>query len=87
MQDFTVKLYICYFRDHSFIGLQDSSIDFLCSLVVKGDKICFFPAKLDLRLTLFYLCNEVVQTCKRKHAIVFKDAFKEVLKDAALLVR
>lgn len=44
-------------------------------------------AKLDLRLTLFYLCNEVVQTCKRKHAIVFKDAFKEVLKDAALLVR
>lgn len=44
-------------------------------------------AKLELRLTLFYLCNEVVQTCKRKHAIVFKDAFKEVLKDAALLVR
>lgn len=44
-------------------------------------------AKLDLRLTLFYLCNEVVQTCRRRHAVVYKDAFKEVLRDAALLVR
>lgn len=58
-------------------------------IVIQGidDGYFFVLAKLDLRLTLFYLCNEVVQTCKRKHAIVFKDAFKEVLKDAALLVR
>jgi len=43
--------------------------------------------KLDQRLTLFFLCNEVVQTCRRRHAVVFKDAFKEVLKEATRLVR
>jgi len=48
---------------------------------------CTFAAKLELRLTLFYVCNEVVQTCRKKHAVVYKDAFKEVLRDAALLVR
>jgi len=47
----------------------------------------FVVAKLDLRLTLFYVCNEVVQTCRKKHAVVYKDAFKEILRDAALLVR
>ncbi|ESN91988.1 hypothetical protein HELRODRAFT_194467 [Helobdella robusta] len=44
-------------------------------------------AKLELRLSLFYLCNEIVQTCRRKHAVIFKDEFKNVLKDSALLVR
>ncbi|CAH1796564.1 unnamed protein product, partial [Owenia fusiformis] len=44
-------------------------------------------SKIAHRLVLFYVCNEVVQTCKRKHAIIYKDAFKEVLKDAVLLVR
>ncbi|ESN93510.1 hypothetical protein HELRODRAFT_194041 [Helobdella robusta] len=43
--------------------------------------------KIERRLTLFYICNEIVQTCRRNHALVYKDAFKEVLKDAALLVR
>jgi len=47
----------------------------------------FIVAKLELRLTLFYVCNEVVQTCRKKHAVVYKDAFKEILRDAALLVR
>jgi len=51
-------------------------------------KCCgFVAAKLELRLTLFYVCNEVVQTCRKKHAVVYKDAFKEILRDAALLVR
>ncbi|XP_076443831.1 uncharacterized protein LOC143282163 [Babylonia areolata] len=39
------------------------------------------------RLTLFYLCNDVVQTCKRKKATVFVNAFKPLLKDATALVR
>ena len=45
------------------------------------------PAKIEHRLTLFYVCNDIVQTCKKKHAIVYKDAFKEILKEATLLVR
>ena len=44
-------------------------------------------AKTEHRLTLFYVCNDIVQTCKRKHAVVYKDAFKEILKEATLLVR
>ncbi|XP_061414520.1 regulation of nuclear pre-mRNA domain-containing protein 2-like [Lethenteron reissneri] len=39
------------------------------------------------RLNLFYLANDVVQNCKRKDAIVFRDAFAEVLPDATSLVR
>ena len=49
---------------------------------------CFpFSANTKHRLTLFYLCNDIVQTCKRKHAIVYKDAFKEILKEAVVHVR
>lgn len=44
-------------------------------------------SKIPHRLILFYVCNDIIQTCKRKHAMVLKDAFKEVLKDAVLLVR
>jgi len=40
-----------------------------------------------MRLTLLYLCNEIVQTCKRKHATAFKDSFKEVILEATTLVR
>jgi len=40
-----------------------------------------------MRLTLLYLCNEIVQTCKRKHATAFKDSFKEVIPEATSLVR
>lgn len=39
------------------------------------------------RLTMLYLCNDIVQTCKRKHAVMYKDSFKDVLRDTALLVR
>ncbi|KAK7011650.1 regulation of nuclear pre-mRNA domain-containing protein 2 [Biomphalaria glabrata] len=39
------------------------------------------------RLTLFYLCNDVVQTCKKKKAFVYNTTFKEHLKEAASLVR
>ncbi|ELT97252.1 hypothetical protein CAPTEDRAFT_221089 [Capitella teleta] len=44
-------------------------------------------SKMPHRLTLFYLCNDIVQNSKRKHAMCYKDQFKEVLKDATLLVR
>ncbi|CAG5132002.1 unnamed protein product [Candidula unifasciata] len=39
------------------------------------------------RLTLFYLCNDVVQTCKKKKAYVYNATFKEHLREAAALVR
>ncbi|KAH9520157.1 Regulation of nuclear pre-mRNA domain-containing protein 2 [Bulinus truncatus] len=38
------------------------------------------------RLTLFYLCNDVVQTCKKKKAFVYNTTFKEHLREAASLV-
>ena len=47
----------------------------------------FVSADYSKRLTLLYLCNDIVQTCKRKHAVMYKDAFKEVLRDVALLIR
>ncbi|XP_008168533.2 regulation of nuclear pre-mRNA domain-containing protein 2 isoform X3 [Chrysemys picta bellii] len=39
------------------------------------------------RLNLFYLANDVIQNCKRKNAIVFRDTFAEVLPEAAALVK
>uniref|UniRef100_A0A8C3JB61 Regulation of nuclear pre-mRNA domain containing 2 n=1 Tax=Calidris pygmaea TaxID=425635 RepID=A0A8C3JB61_9CHAR len=39
------------------------------------------------RLNLFYLANDVIQNCKRKNAIVFRDTFAEVLPEAASLVK
>jgi len=45
------------------------------------------PAKAPMRLTLLYLCNEIIQTCKRKHATAFKDSFKDVILEATALVR
>ena len=44
-------------------------------------------AKPPRRLTLFYICNEIVQTCKRKRATSFKDSFEQVLLEAVALVR
>ncbi|XP_015683381.1 regulation of nuclear pre-mRNA domain-containing protein 2 isoform X1 [Protobothrops mucrosquamatus] len=38
------------------------------------------------RLNLFYLANDVIQNCKRKNAIIFRDTFAEVLPEAAALV-
>lgn len=39
------------------------------------------------RLHLFYLANDVVQSCKKKNAKIYLLAFKNVLKDAVVLVR
>ncbi|KAM4690340.1 regulation of nuclear pre-mRNA domain-containing protein 2 [Rhinophrynus dorsalis] len=39
------------------------------------------------RLNLFYLANDVIQNCKRKNAIVYREAFADVLPEAASLVR
>ncbi|XP_034954003.2 regulation of nuclear pre-mRNA domain-containing protein 2 isoform X2 [Zootoca vivipara] len=39
------------------------------------------------RLNLFYLANDVIQNCKRKNAIVFRESFAEVLPEAAALVK
>uniref|UniRef100_A0A8D2M165 Regulation of nuclear pre-mRNA domain containing 2 n=1 Tax=Zonotrichia albicollis TaxID=44394 RepID=A0A8D2M165_ZONAL len=45
------------------------------------------PAAFPHRLNLFYLANDVIQNCKRKNAIVFRDTFAEVLPEAASLVK
>lgn len=47
----------------------------------------FPPAAFPHRLNLFYLANDVIQNCKRKNAIVFRDTFAEVLPEAAALVK
>ncbi|XP_070463227.1 regulation of nuclear pre-mRNA domain-containing protein 2 isoform X8 [Equus przewalskii] len=39
------------------------------------------------RLNLFYLANDVIQNCKRKNAIVFRESFADVLPEAAALVK
>ncbi|KAM8921664.1 regulation of nuclear pre-mRNA domain-containing protein 2 isoform 2-T2 [Pelodytes ibericus] len=39
------------------------------------------------RLNLFYLANDVIQNCKRKNAIVYRDTFSEVMPEAASLVK
>ncbi|XP_069505828.1 regulation of nuclear pre-mRNA domain-containing protein 2 [Ambystoma mexicanum] len=39
------------------------------------------------RLNLFYLANDVIQNCKRKNAIVYRESFAEVLTEAAALVK
>ncbi|CAD5125642.1 DgyrCDS13844 [Dimorphilus gyrociliatus] len=44
-------------------------------------------ATLAHRVTLFNLCNDVVQNCKRKHAPMYQDSFKRVLTDAAEYVK
>lgn len=36
---------------------------------------------------MFYLVNDVVQSCKKKNAKIYLLAFKNVLKDAVVLVR
>ncbi|XP_056402327.1 regulation of nuclear pre-mRNA domain-containing protein 2 [Hyla sarda] len=39
------------------------------------------------RLNLFYLANDIIQNCKRKNAIIYRDTFADVLPEAASLVR
>lgn len=38
-------------------------------------------------IVMFYLCNEVLQTCKKKNAHVYKESFKNVLKEAVSVVK
>ncbi|GFS14995.1 regulation of nuclear pre-mRNA domain-containing protein 2 [Elysia marginata] len=56
----------------------------ICQLWMKVLKKTVHPSH---RLTLFYLCNDVVQTCKKKKAYVYNTTFKEHLREAACLVR
>ncbi|RUS84154.1 hypothetical protein EGW08_008082 [Elysia chlorotica] len=56
----------------------------ICKLWMKVLKKTVHPSH---RLTLFYLCNDVVQTCKKKKAYVYNTTFKEHLREAACLVR
>ncbi|XP_012585593.1 PREDICTED: regulation of nuclear pre-mRNA domain-containing protein 2 isoform X2 [Condylura cristata] len=39
------------------------------------------------RLNLFYLANDVIQNCKRKNALIFRESFADVLPEAAALVK
>ena len=64
-----------------------ASVDLHRHLYFYHFKCACVSAKAQMRLTLFYLCNEIVQTCKRKHATAFKDSFKEVMLEATTLVR
>uniref|UniRef100_A0A8C9NDX4 CID domain-containing protein n=1 Tax=Serinus canaria TaxID=9135 RepID=A0A8C9NDX4_SERCA len=49
--------------------------------------LLWYLAAFPHRLNLFYLANDVIQNCKRKNAIVFRDTFAEVLPEAASLVK
>ncbi|XP_069806173.1 regulation of nuclear pre-mRNA domain-containing protein 2-like isoform X1 [Dendropsophus ebraccatus] len=39
------------------------------------------------RLNLFYLANDIIQNCKRRNAVIYRDTFADVLPEAASLVR
>ncbi|XP_075463712.1 regulation of nuclear pre-mRNA domain-containing protein 2 isoform X2 [Ascaphus truei] len=39
------------------------------------------------RLNLFYVANDVIQNCKRRNAVVYRETFAEVLPEAASLVK
>lgn len=39
------------------------------------------------RLNLFYLANDIIQNCKRRNAIIYRDTFADVLPEAASLVK
>jgi len=52
-----------------------------------GAWFLLFVAKPPRRITLFYICNEIVQTCKRKRATPYKESFQLVLPEATALVR
>lgn len=56
-------------------------------LLINLENIFIFSAKINHRLTLFYLANDVVQNGKRKGFLQFGNSFAEVLREATLLVR
>ncbi|XP_066466390.1 regulation of nuclear pre-mRNA domain-containing protein 2 [Tiliqua scincoides] len=55
--------------------------------IVRQWMLCLRASAFPHRLNLFYLANDVIQNCKRKNAIVFRDTFAEVLPEAAALVK
>ncbi|XP_067878597.1 regulation of nuclear pre-mRNA domain-containing protein 2-like [Heterodontus francisci] len=55
--------------------------------IVKHWMKCMRKSSIPHRLNLFYVANDVIQNCKRKNAIIFRDAFSEVLVEAGTLVR
>ncbi|XP_067831985.1 regulation of nuclear pre-mRNA domain-containing protein 2-like isoform X2 [Heptranchias perlo] len=55
--------------------------------IVKHWMKCMRKSSIPHRLNLFYVANDVIQNCKRKNAIIFRDAFSEVLIEAGSLVR
>lgn len=57
------------------------------SAIVRQWMHCLRRSAIPHRLNLFYLANDVIQNCKRKNAIVFRDTFAEVLPEAAALVK
>ncbi|XP_038643209.1 regulation of nuclear pre-mRNA domain-containing protein 2-like isoform X2 [Scyliorhinus canicula] len=57
------------------------------SSIVKHWLKCMRKSSIPHRLNLFYVANDVIQNCKRKNAIIFRDAFSEVLVEAGALVR
>lgn len=56
------------------------------SLIVRHWMKCLKKSDASHRLNLFYVANDVIQTCKRKNAIVYRTAFAELLPEAFLLV-
>uniref|UniRef100_UPI0035901016 regulation of nuclear pre-mRNA domain-containing protein 2 isoform X2 n=1 Tax=Myxine glutinosa TaxID=7769 RepID=UPI0035901016 len=48
---------------------------------------CVRKSSIDHRLNLLYLANDVVQNCKRKDAIEFREEFSQAFLEAATLVR
>uniref|UniRef100_UPI00398EE16F regulation of nuclear pre-mRNA domain-containing protein 2-like isoform X2 n=1 Tax=Pristiophorus japonicus TaxID=55135 RepID=UPI00398EE16F len=58
-----------------------------CAAIVRHWMKCMRKSSIPHRLNLFYVANDVIQNCKRKNAIIFRDAFSEVLIEAGTLVR
>uniref|UniRef100_H2YRQ5 Regulation of nuclear pre-mRNA domain-containing protein 2 n=1 Tax=Ciona savignyi TaxID=51511 RepID=H2YRQ5_CIOSA len=44
-------------------------------------------SKASHRLTLLYLCNDVIQNCRRKNAAMYKDAYMDTLPEAVSHLR
>jgi len=49
--------------------------------------VIFFTAEIKHKLTLFYLCNDVVQHAKKKKALYYLENFKDKLREAVYVVR
>ncbi len=56
----------------------------ICKLWLK--KLSDTSTNAKQRLALFYLANDVIQTCKRKNARIFQDTFRRSLTEAVAMV-